>query len=319
MAWFTYKDAQSNIFSSPVRREIFFPIIDENLKIGDWIFVSLADVNIGKVFSFSGSSIDESFDNDSYLVVYESSETATATYSLIDSNQNLYFKSLTDVPSGSRPSGKYYVYYHQDDIQYIQLSGADYLKTTPPSGSNFIATTTGSGQNAINLYSNEVLGTNLNTRTAVLSYISSLGAWQDSTSNQPGDKVIGTFNGPYLKIIGDKGPDCGTIKIKIIKTSSSGIGQKVMKEEEIDLYNSSSSSDTEIYTVNTATYTDLSTYEDIFGTFSFEIEIMQKKNLTSSNKRCKISKYGFSKNYNLTIRQEEIKEDIVFISTGAVR
>lgn len=319
MAWFTYKDAQTNTFAAPVRREIFFPVIDENLKVGDWIFVSLADVNIGKVFTISGSTINESFDSDSYLVVYENAEVQTATYSLIDNNQNLYFKSLTDISNGSRPLGKYYVYYHADDIQYIQISGSDYIKTNPPSGSNFIATTNGSGEKVINIYSNEVLGNESNTRTAVLSYISSIGSWQDSASNRTGDKAIGMFNGPYLKIFGDKGPDCGTIKLKIIKTSSSGVGQKVMQEEEIDLYNASPLTDTVIYSVDTNSYTELEDYEDVFGSFSFEIEIIEKKNLASSDNRCKISKYAFSKNYNLIIRQEEIKEDIVFISTGAVR
>lgn len=319
MTWFTYKDAQANTFSAPVRREIYFSTLDENLKIGDWIFVSLAEVNIGRVFSLSGSTIGESFDNDSYVVVYEESGNNTVTYSLIDANQNLYFKSVTNVNQGSRPTGKYYVYYHADNIQYLQLSGSDYLKTTSPSGANFIAETTGTGDALINLYSNEVLGNSSNTRVAVVGYISSAGTWENSESNQPGDKVIGTFNGPYLKIYGDKNLDSGIIKIKIIKTSSTGVGQKVMKEEEIDLYNSSLLSDTTIYSVNTTSYTELTEYEDIFGTFSFEIEILEKKNLASSNKKCKITKYGFSKNYNLEIRKEEIKDDIAFISTGALR
>lgn len=319
MSWFTYTDGSSGTFYSPVRREIFFPNIDENLKVGDWIFVSLADVNIGKVFSIDGSSIDESFDNDSYIVVYEESGNNTVTYSLIDSNKNLYFKSLTAVSSGSKPVGKYYVYYHADNIQYIQLSGGSYAKTTPPNGANFIGSLTSSGANGVNYYSNEVLGSSLNTRVSVLGYISSTGAWDDLTSTNAGDKAIGTFNGPFLKVYGDKNTEAGTVKIKIVKTSSSGIGQKVMKEEEIDLYSATALSDTVIYSIDTKTFTELEDYEDIYGSFSFEIEVLDKKNLASTNKKCKISKYAFSKNYNLLIKKEEIKDDIAFISTGVVR
>lgn len=319
MSWFTYTDTSSGTFYSPVRREIFFPNIDENLKVGDWIFVSLADINIGKVFSVDGSTIDESFDSDSYLVVYEEADNYTATYSLIDSNLNLYFKSVTAVSSGSKPVGKYYVYYHADDIQYIELSGSNYQKTTPPNGSNFIGSTTSTGPNGVNYYSNEVLGDSSNTRVSAIGYVSSSGSWDDLTSTNPGDKAIGTFNGPVLKIYGNKNTEAGTIKVKIIKTSSSGVGQKVMKEEEVDLYNAVALSDTVIYSVDTKTYTELEDYEDIYGSFSFEIEILEKKNLASTNKKCRISKYAFSKNYNLSIRKEEIKEDIAFISTGVVR
>jgi hypothetical protein len=319
MSWFTYTDASSGTFYAPVRREIFFPNIDENLKVGDWIFVSLADINIGKVFSVDGSTIDESFDSDSYLVVYEEAGSNTATYSLIDSNLNLYFKSVTAVSSGAKPVGKYYVYYHADNIQYIELSGSNYLKTTPPGGSNFIGSLTSTGANGVNYYSNEVLGNSSNTRIAAIGYISSTGSWSELTSTNPGDKVVGTFNGPVLKIYGDKNTESGTVKIKIIKTSSSGVGQKVMKEEEVDLYSALALSDTVIYSVDTETYTELEDYEDIYGSFSFEIEVLDKKNLSSTNKKCKISKYAFSKNYNLSIRKEEIKEDISFVSTGVVR
>lgn len=319
MTWFTYTNSSSAQLYAPVRREIFFPNIDENLKIGDWIFVSLADINIGKVFSINASTIDESFDSDSYLVVYEEAGNYTATYSIIDSSNNLYFKSLTNVSSGSKPLGKYYAYYHSDNIQYIQLSGSNYVTTTPPNGANFIASVTGSSVNSVNFYSNEVIGSSTNQRLAVLGYISSSGSWDQMTSNAAGDKVIGTFNGPYLKIYGDKNTESGIIKIKIIKTSSSGIGQKVMAEEEVDLYSATSLSDTVIYSVDTKNYEELEDYEDVYGSFSFEIEILEKKNLASTNKKCKISKYAFSKNYNLSIRKEEIKEDIAFISTGVVR
>lgn len=319
MSWFTYTDGSSATYYAPVRREIFFPNIDENLKIGDWIFVSLANVNIGRVFSINGSTINESFDNDSYLVVYEEAGNNTATFSIVDAQENLYFKSLTNVSSGSKPIGKYYVYYHADNIQYIELSGSNYVKTTPPSGSNFIASLTGSSNKTLNYYSNEVLGSSSNSRISAISYISDSGSWDNSTSNKSGDKAIGTFNGPFLQIYGDKNTESGIIKIKIIKTSSSGIGQKVLKEEEVDLYSAVALNDTVIYSVDTKSYTELEDYEEIYGSFSFEIEVLDKKNLASTNKKCKISKYAFSKNYNLSIRKEEVKEDIVFISTGAVR
>ena len=121
MAWFNYNTntSPSTVAYPPVRRKIAFDSASENLKVGDWIYVSMEDVNIGRVYSKKqDGSIDVGFDDDSYVVVYETDTTNRLTYSIIDSDINLCFKSLTEVNSGAVPEGNYYIYYHNDNVQY---------------------------------------------------------------------------------------------------------------------------------------------------------------------------------------------------------
>lgn len=321
MTWFTYKTSTSPIKTiyAPVRREIKFTPITENLKINDWIHISTEDLNLGKTYSIEDNEIVQSFDKDSYLVVYELNGTQTPTYSYIDSNSNLYFKSVSNVESGSVPSGNYYIYYHADNIQYIKFQNGEYVKTSNPSGSNYIASTTGSGKSSIDYYSNLVTAGSTNVRIATIGYISSNNSWQSQKTSEIGAKVFGTFNGPKLKIIGSKGPDYGKVSVKIIKTSMTGAGQQIIKTDTVDLFNASEINDTIIYSIDINSLNILQNYEDIYGNFSFEIEILNEKNPSATDTACKVTKYGFMKNYNLTFSNEEIYEDIVFISTGVVR
>jgi len=321
MTWFTYKtsDATPVTRYAPVRREIIFQPITENLKEGDWITLSTVDLKLGKTYSFVNNQVVQAFDEDSYLVVYETASNKTATYSFIDSDSNLYFKSVSDVNSGSLPEGKYYIYYHADNIQYIEFNGYDYVRTTNPGGFNFIASTTGSSASTIDYYSTVVNGDSTNTRIATLGYFAPSGSWQNQETSEVGAKVFGSFNGPKLKIFGTKGPNAGKILVKIIKTSMTGIGQQLIKTETVDLFYSSTLNDSVIYSINIEDLNLFDQYEDLYGTFSFEIEILNEKNPASSSRSCKINKYGFIKNYNLSFSDEQIYENITFISTGVVR
>ena len=318
MTWFSFASAGQSpkTYYPPVRRKIFFPSVTENLKVGDWIHVSLASVDIGKVYSKKNDgSIGFGFDDDSYIVVYETASTKTPTYSLIDDDDNLCFKSLTEVNSGSMPEGDYYIYYHADNVQYINLVGSTYVKTVNPGGVNYIAT----GSNAINYYSNIVKSDSTNTRIAAVSFLSGNGSWQNQKSNKPGDKVLGSFSGPNLKINADKTPDSGKIKITINKTSMTTTGQGIVTTRTVDLYSATSLTDQTIYTFDVRTLNMYSEYEDIYGSFSFEIEILNDKNISSTNQYFKITQYSFGKNYNLSLEKEEIYDQIIFSTTGTIK
>ena len=47
-------------------------------------------------------------------------------------------------------------------------------------------------------------------------------------------------------------------------------------------------------------------------------EILDKKNINSSDKDFKINQYSFNKNYNLELEDEEIYEGIIFSTTGTI-
>jgi len=322
MAWFKYytNSSLATSITPPVRRLIVFPFLSDNLKIGDWIGISLENYSIGQVFSQSSNSIVKSFDQDSFVVVYEIGNTKTVTYSGVDSDNILYFKSVTNVNKGLKPEGAYYLYYHSDNVQYIELSASNYISTSASNNpTSYIASTSGTGNNLIDYYSHNVKKDSLNTRDVTIGYFGNSFLWTNGETSSPGSKIVGSFSGPRLKIFGDKGPNRGKIKVKITKTTPSASGQIVVKEEtNIDLYFVSSNLNTLIYNFN-ALDIDTLTKEEQYSDYSFEVELLSEKNPLSSASSVNITQYAFSKNYNLTLNAEEIDSAIAFISTGAIR
>lgn len=321
MTWFKYYTSSqlTTYVTPPVRRVIFFPFVTDNLKTGDWIGVSLNENNIGQVFSYTNQSVVQSFDQDSFVVVYETPSSKTVTYSGVDSENVLYFKSVTDVNKGSKPQGSYYLYYHSDNIQYVAASGQNYVSTLGSGSANFMASTSSSGNNFLNYYSHVVPKSSENVRDLRIGYIGDSSIWNNGESFSPGAKVIGVFDGPRIKIYGDKGPNRGKIKITITKTAPSAYGQIVVAtQNDIDLYSQSPNLNALIYSYD-GSDSDLLTEEEKYTQYSFEIELLQNKNTSSSATSFNITKYEFSKNYNLTLGAEEIDSTITFSSTGTVR
>jgi hypothetical protein len=325
MTWFNYlTSGQTNY--APVRRQIVFPQLSENLKSGDWIHVNLDNLDIGRYYYLEDSLIKSSFDTDAYLVVYETENSKVPTFSLILGSissdlfrRNLWFKSITNVDSGSKPSGEYYIYYHKDNIQYIQLQGNEYVSTANPSGSNYIAVESGNSSSAINFYSTEVSILS-NQRLSNFGFLGDSGIWVEGKSTKAGAKAIGTFSGPKIKIYADKNSSSGFISLKIVKSSATGQGQQVVKDNlKIDLYSSTIANNQLIYELDMQQELSFSTYDELYGDFYFEITILDEKNPSSSSIGAKLTSYAFSKNYELQFNSEEIKSDIAFKSTGGVK
>jgi hypothetical protein len=326
MTWFNYTSGSTTQYPS-VRRIISFPFVTEKLKSGDWLHVNLGNLDIGRLYYYENGLIKNKADSDSYIVVYENGNAKTVTHSLIlgdlDSpiyQKNLWFKSVSNVEPGYKPDGNYYIYYHKDNIQYLQFNAGNYISTTPPSGANFIALNSGTGTSSINYYSTEIVGDSNNSRVAALTYLGDTTIWSNQKTSTVGSKILGTFTGPKLKIFGDKSPNSGIVVLKIIKTSATGSGQVVVKSGiEIDLFSSNVQENQLIYSIDMQELSLFSTYDELYGNFNFEIELLSKKNQSSFGNDFKIIKYSFSKNFELQIGDEEIKSDIAFKSTGGVK
>jgi hypothetical protein len=326
MTWFTYTKSSATV-TPPVRRKIIFPYLNEYLKSGDWLQVNLNDLDLNRYYYYEDGLIKNKADSDSYVVVYETDTTYTVTQSLLVGNptlpsykNNLWFKSVTNVNASEKPLGNYYIYYHKDDIQYLSLSGNTYVSTTNPGGANFIATENQGSSNSINFYSTIVTGDSLNSRIANMSYLGDTGIWNNKKSSTPGSKLMGTFSGPDLKIYAEKSPSSGIATLKIVKISANGAGQSVIKENvELDLYASTTQENQLVYTFSVEDQNIFSTYDEIYGEFTFEIEVKSNKNASSTGNDIKIESYSFSKNYLLEIDQEEINSSISFKTTGSVK
>jgi hypothetical protein len=330
MSWFSFLSRStiggeigSASFSEkypPVRRKISFPLLNENLKVGDWIYVPLFDIKIGKFFIYNNGVITSEADDYSYLVVYESGDIYQPTYSYIDSRNNLYFKSVTEVNSGSNLVGEYYIYYHYKNIQRLEQTEEIYTQSEEEiEGFRAFEDSGPSLDSTIDKYSNVILRSEINERINSFSYISSPGLWIDQESDNPGNKALGIFDGPNLKIFGNKSSESGKISIKIIKTSSTDTGQSVILKDTIDLYSPSLEEDVVIYDINISSLISSEEIRDLYGSFLFEIEILNDKNISSSGKKVKITKYAYSKNYSLSIGRQELYKDIIFTSSGVIR
>ena len=325
MTWFKYFTENTEKNAS-VRRQIVFPLLSERLKIGDWLQVNLDTLDIGRFYYREDGLIKSSFDSDSYIVVYEEADQKTPTFSLIvDSDstklfkRNLWFKSLTNVEPGNKPSGTYYIYYHKDLIQYVSLQGNNYVSTSSPTGSNFIASVSGNSASSINYFSTEVSLVS-NTRVAAFGFLGDKEIWTDGRTNQSGSKVVGTFSGPRLKIYAEKNGSSGKVSLSIIKASATGQGQEVVKKDlEIDLYSPLVETNQLVYELDMQQDETYSTYEELYGDFYFEITTLDSKNESSSSLGAKVEKYSFSKNYELQLSDEEIKSDLAFQTTGGVK
>ena len=131
---------------------------------------------------------------------------------------------------------------------------------------------------------------------------------------------MGSFSGPDLKIYAQKSSSSGTATLKIVKISANGAGQSIIKENiELDLYASTTQESQLVYTFNITDLNMFSTYDEIYGEFTFEIEVKSNKNASSTGNDIKIENYSFSKNYLLEIDQEEINSTISFKTTGSVK
>ena len=324
MVWFNYysDNTLATSIKPPVRRLINFSAVNDNVKAGDWVYVSLEDLSIGKVYSYSGGLIQSSFDQDSFIIIYEDTDGITPTYSYINDQSFLYFKIVRDVNYGDQPSGSYYIYYHSDDVQYVEKVSSNYIRTLSPSGSNYMGSPSGSGNKYVDYYSHVIEYGSSNTRNIKLAYLGDSINWKDGKTNIVGSKVVGTFDGPRLKIYGNKGPDYGKISIKLVKTSSTTTGQAIVIEEIIDLYSINELLNVEIYEINLLniyTIMELNSSLDYYGSFYFEIELLEQKNDSSNNRYLYINKYMFGKNYKLSFSKEQIEENISFATTGVIR
>jgi hypothetical protein len=182
---------------------------------------------------------------------------------------------------------------------------------------------TGSGSNLVNYYSHSVVAGSSNVRVSQITYLGDPGIWVNGKTQTVGAKVLGNFDGPKLIIYGDKGPDKGKINLKIIKTSATTSGQSVVYTSNgIDLYNTNAVVDTPIFTIDLNTQTSvtgLNAYDDYYGSFSYEIELLATKNQSSSATGLSVTKHTYSKNYKLSFNKEEIDPSISFTSTGVIR
>jgi hypothetical protein len=243
-------------------------------------------------------------------------EAASPTMTRIVDNI-LYFKSVKDHEKDKLPAGSYSIYYGSDNIKYIHAtpigSNYGYIKY-PQSTITSVESSPGysiwysATPSTINLYQTEISKTS--TGYYKLGYFNDGVDWLNLKSTKPGAKIVGTFNGPRLRIHGLRGPDCGKIKIRITtkQVVTSDVEAIVLDWFEIDCF-SLTEKETIIFEKTNLEYLE----------YNIEIETLEEKNILSTSSSVKVTKISFLRNFNLSLDNQIINPDLSFKSIGGVR
>lgn len=289
------------------------------------MFVDLQDNEINYLYDADLSKVEQ---DHSYVMVYEDlidSSNATPVSTIV-LNNIVYFKSAKEHAIGPGNSVNYNLYYGRDYIKYIKptsyynydidetvysyiqydQSTISYYLTGNNSQDNAILSATPSD---VNLYQ-DVVNKN-SSENYTLTFFNDGVDWVDNKSTKAETKVIGNFNGPIFKLIGNIGPDYGMFKYRISTKSNSNqqIEQVVVDWTDVDCYFSSGLLESELLDISNLGYEE----------YIIEIETLYDKNVLSYGNNILIKEIQFLKNYNISLGEELINPDLSFISIGGVK
>jgi hypothetical protein len=289
------------------------------------LFVDLQDNEINYLYDADLSKVEQ---DHSYVMVYEDlidSSNATPVSTTVLDNI-VYFKSAKEHAIGPGNSVNYNLYYGRDYIKYIKptsyynydidetvysyiqydQSTISYYLTGNNSQDNAILSATPSD---VNLYQ-DVVNKN-SSENYTLTFFNDGVDWVDNKSTKAETKVIGNFNGPKFKLIGNIGPDYGMFKYRISTKSNSNqqIEQVVVDWTGVDCYSSSGLLESELLDISNLGYEE----------YIIEIETLYDKNVLSYGNNILIKEIQFLKNYNISLGEELINPDLSFISIGGVK
>lgn len=330
MVWFKYLNTDSiitqqnnelNYVSPPLKKDIKFPNLDDDIHKNDWLFVENLDSSISAVYKR-----DLSIENQdhSYIVICENEideYDATPTIT-VSSDGLIFFKAPKDHQSGQVLNYKYGLYYGKDYLKYIEATPTyvsslgtyvnEYIQNNQSTINYYLA-----GNNSQNyaIYSAtptqiDLYQYTINSSSSgkyLLNFFNPGVDWINGLSTSSGSKLTANFDGPNVKIMGYVGPDYGKLRYKIIEKNND-IENIVVDWTTIDCYSVKSS--------NTAII-DVSTLE--YKQYYIEIETLSEKNSLSIGNNIKINEVKFLRNFNLSLGEQTINPDISFISIGGIR
>jgi hypothetical protein len=263
----------------------------------------------------------------SYLVVCESgTDTYDATpLSTAIVGNVVYFKSAKNQNNNTISNYEYNLYYGRDYIKYINSKpyydyNIDELKTIfiqdDQTTINYYTTANNSMTYApysatpsqINLYQHEVNSSS--SDKYLMTFFNDGIDWNSGYSTKEGAKVSVNFDGPNFILTGNKGPDYGIFKYRIIQkaASSDDIESVVINWTEVDCYSFQLSEQT-LVSRNDLDYSE----------YFLEIETMSEKNTLSYGNNIYIKNLKFLRNFSFIVGEEELNPDLSFISIGGIR
>lgn len=307
MIWFKYlKSSQSTSvaeentnYSYPqVKRAVerFMPDVD--IPKDFWLSVDVSDLSID---SYLNDSLEQSVDETSYLVVYESvlrNNDFTPVQTVIIDGV-LYFKAAEN---------------HESNV-FIPKQYALYYKT--PGLKNVTPVTNGSVtsykvSDSSNPYDPGELTGDLSLYTVSLgdtgyynfSFVNSGLDWENGRSIEKDAKVYINFLGPTFTLYGDKGVDYGKFSYRIKPAEILPDDIVIDTFTSVDCFSHTNSYD--------QTLIFLSNLEK--REYVVEVVATGEKNVSAQNSYIKLSKFDFTFDLDLDLSKESLSTNINFVS-----
>lgn len=305
MAWIPVYKASSQLVDLPFKSTISINSLSKNIDAGEQVYADLQNKVLNKKVS---SNLEEQTDDYSYLVVYEDNtdeDFFVPVKSKIVDNL-VYFETFEKIEKDSISDRYYAIYYGVKNIKYVQKTTDNqnneiYVIPDNPTSSNY----------HIQSIDNYPYIANENSELYSLAYYNSGTDWIDGVSKKIGAKAFGFFEGPRLKIIGSKGKQYGTFRIRIFAfLDDETISPSTSLDwTEIDCYSGSELANQVLFEKQ-----DLS-----YDKYIFEIETLPTKNISSDRFDVKIDSYMFSPDYGLIISGQNINLNVAFVTIAGVR
>jgi|GEM_PF-1885446 len=299
MAWFRYKDLDSEDVYPNLRRRINFPIPKENILKDSWLFVDVSGLNIDMfstlVLSNNVYVKSENSEPDSYIVVYEDNLHDNYFFTPVITQlvgTILYFKAAEDHNKDSGINKGYSLYYKTNNLKLIKKNSTSVYQNSEESLAQFL-----SSEEDVDIASyirSPNLGGHYN-----MSFMNAGVDWDDGISQNTGASLIGTFTGPNFNLYCNKDSSYGKFKIRFLSYDEEN--KVVLDWQEIDLYSQILQVDSLVFSK-----TDL-----LYKKYVFEIVANYEKNILSSNGRINIKNYKFTLDNSLSLQKEEISSSLL--------
>lgn len=306
MSWFKYLKTQSSAeYTYPIlRRRISKFTPNDSISSGTWLFVDVSSYDIS---SYYNSSLESGTDDYSYVVVYESSfsDDYYVPVKTVINNGILYFQAAVDHAADQEIQYQYMLYYKAPNIRKIKSFDndgvTDYYINTPEDSDVYVdfanvdVTSFSVDLNSTSYYN--------------FSFINSSTNWSLGETSKAESSFYATFSGPSLKMVGSSGPDFGFFRYEIVPLNIDSNDLRNYSTITIDAY-SRENSDNFVFIDRD----DLS-YKD----YRIKVTTDSRKNVLSSGNRFKINSYEFSYNPYVTLGDQELSDQVTFVSISGVR
>lgn len=312
MTWFKYLKSTEIINSSTENTNYSYPYLRrlintfkplDTIQPLSWVYINIKDLEIDK---YLNSSLENTNDQSSYLVVYENTinEDDFQPVKSVIYGDILYFQVAEQHELNVNTQKTYAIYYKTPGLRYIK-------RITNGAKTSYQLTTESLGEYHCQYSNVDLSSFDVNLNSNSFYNFSFNSEWDNGVSKNSSSFLTLTFTGPNIYIYGDKGSNFGKFKLRIfsLKSEDSEGPNLVQDWQVIDCYSNNSLLNQVLFEKNNLELRD----------YNLELQVLEDKNILSSNNIVKINSYSFTYNLYLKTGVEQITQNTSFVVLGGVR